>query len=220
MNFNSMNVSSLQHEIRLLSSYRPELSVYRSLMEKCVNKREFRAAVYVFDKVLEEYKTVSEDIYLILERLHSKSLTESSTIEVPSTDKKTLAPRRRIHKIIKGWRQKKTNVIATQYLAKAKGFLDGNPAHKKLPRLSLARKLEKACHIEFETARRLVTKLKQTGYLPKDVNTPKSSFNWNTCSSTPIQPVTVSNPLEPVQTTPTDTHGFTQSKLDSFFSTS
>ena len=216
MNFNSVEMSSLQHELRLLSSYRPELSVYRSLMEKCVNKREFRAAVYVFDKILEEYKTVSEDIYLILERLHSKSLPESSTLVVPSTGKKTLAPRRRIHKIIKGWRQKKTNVIAIQYLAKAKGFLDGNPGHKRLPRLSLARKLEKACHIEFETARRLVTKLKQAGYLPKDAHAPKSNFDWKKCSTSPLE---ISTPLKPIPTTPTDTKGYTQSKLDFFFTT-
>jgi pentatricopeptide repeat protein len=217
-------MDTLQDEIHQLAktNYQGNLKEYESLMGKCVNKRDFRAAVYVFDKILQHKIVPSETVYLTLEGLHSKSLPESSILEIPSDgmSQRKLAPRRRIHKIIKGWRQKKTNVVVKQYLDKARIFLGENPQYKTLPRLSLARKLEKACHIEFETARRLVTKLKQTGYITNNNQTDcKSTFDWKKCQDTsPNNTTGVNNVVASLATTPSfRTQGLRQSRLDNFF---
>lgn len=170
-------------------SYQPEKQTYLDLLRECVELREFRAAVFVWDRFAAKCGNPPEEAYLVMERLHSKTLPESSAVRVPllQAGARTLAPRRRIHKIIKGWRQRKTNLVAAQYTAKARGLLEGNPKLKTMPRIPLAKELQKRCGVDFETARRLVTKLKQTGILPKETpkggwvvpNKPRlSQFDW------------------------------------------
>lgn len=178
--------SDLSHQLQLLitPTYNPDISVYISLLRKSVELKEFRTAVFIFDQIKSRGWTPTEEVYQILEELHSKTLPESNKVKVPIVNPgaKTLAPRRRIHKIIKGWRMKQTNQISIQYLPKAKGLLECRPDYKRLPRIELAKKIANGCHLDFETSRRIVTKLKQTGYLPKDIAAPKvSSFNWTGC---------------------------------------
>lgn len=216
-------MDGLQHQIHQLASpsYHPSMTHYEYLIGQCVAKRDFRAAVYVFDKILEGGVTPSEKVYLTLEKLHSKTLPESSTLAIPSEGlgQRKLAPRRRIHKIIKGWRQRKTNLVVKEYLTQARTFLDKNPQHKTLPRLSLARKLGKACQVDFETARRLVTKLKQTGYITNNQTACTSTFDWEKCQDTsPNNTTRVNNVAASLATTSSlQTQGLRQSRLDTFF---
>ena len=218
--------ASLSHQLQLLvtPTYTPSPSTYIDLLRESVRLREFRAAVFIFDQIKSRGSTPTEEVYEILEQLHSKTLPESSGVRVPLLDPgaKTLAPRRRIHKIIKGWRQKKTNLVATQYLAKVQGFLGNQPEYKSLPRIKLARKIEKGCRIDFETSRRIVTKLKQTGYLPKDVKAggqggqggqgaPRMcNFDWGAIQAQDKSPQSKENG-------PPSTLGQRQTRLDRFF---
>ena len=65
---------------------------------------------------------------------------------------------------------------ALKYLGKVKAFLDLNPEYKLLPRIKLAKKIEKGCQIDFNTARFIITKLYRDKYL---VKANKQSTNGN-----------------------------------------
>lgn len=164
--------TELSHQLQLLvtPSYQPELSTYLKLLDRCVELHEFQAAVFVFDQIKSRGWTPTDMVYTTLERLHSKTLPEFTKVKVPIIDPgaKKLQPRRRIHKIIKGWRLRRTNQIVDKYLPKVKGFLECHSAYKSLRRVPLANHISYGCGLDFETSRRIVTKLRQTGYLPKE----------------------------------------------------
>ena len=87
------------------------------------------------------------------------------------SQKKQLEPRRRIHKIMKGYYYSANYENAKIYVPKVKAFLSINKEFKDQPRIKLAKTISKGCNISFNEARYLITSLKREGYLkPTDQN--------------------------------------------------
>jgi len=144
-----------------------DLDHHCNLLQQTVALKEMKAAIFVWDRIFARGWTPTEQCYTILSKLHGKKTPESKNIRIPKTgDTKTLAPARRIHKIIKGWNVKKTNVHVFDHVDKATKFFQANPDLIYLHRNVLSKKLTKECGIKSEVARRLVTKLKQKRVLP------------------------------------------------------
>ena len=199
-----MTPTDLSNRLQLLvtPSYQPELEVYLSLLTQCVKLREFRAAVFIFDQIKDTFQEIPENAYTILDPLHSKTVPESSQVKVPVLDPsaKTLAPRRRIHKIMKGYQIRQTNQTAAVYLPKVKGFLECHSNYKTLPRIPLAKRIATGCHLDFNTSRRIVTKLRQTGFLPKEdqcyiANQPKYDWSQHTDSDVDTKIISDTTPI-------------------------
>eukprot|EP00040_Diaphanoeca_grandis_P004289 m.27924 g.27924 ORF g.27924 m.27924 type:complete len:231 (-) comp15835_c0_seq1:1711-2403(-) len=164
-----MAASELTEKLRLAMTpdYQGGNVEFLALLRQCVDQREFAAAVFVWDQLFVRGWKPIDAAYRLLEGLHSKKIQESKAVKVPHVTPQALAPRRRIHKIIKGWRIKQVNVGVFDYVDKAIDVLNTNPNLKTLHRHQLAKALRKLCNIaDLETARRLVTKLKQKKILP------------------------------------------------------
>ncbi len=160
----------LQTDIDNLSKPGPILSLiqYHQLLERCVQGHEFAATVYVYDHLLAKGLKPEKETFQIIERLHSKTLPEKNTIYLKPDGKKKLQPRRRIHKIIKGYHYSDNYNAAKVYIPKVKAFLAINLKYKQEPRIKLAKIISRGCHISFNDARFIITSLKREGYLPKD----------------------------------------------------
>ncbi len=161
----------LQTDIDNLSKPGPILSLiqYHQLLERCVQGHEFAATVYVYDHLLAKGLKPEKETFQIIERLHSKTLPEKNTIYLKPDGKKKLQPRRRIHKIIKGYHYSDNYNAAKVYIPKVKAFLAINLKYKQEPRIKLAKIISRGCHISFNDARYIITSLKREGFLPKDV---------------------------------------------------
>ena len=138
MNTYMINTIELQQKINdLLEKKVVNLSYefYKSLITAAVNQKEFAATVFLFDHMKSNNLKPNDDIYTIINKLHSKTLPESKKIKLPINTQKTLQPRRRIHKIMKGHNNKEAyddaknnSDIVKEYLlknkdvAKRKGF--------------------------------------------------------------------------------------------------
>lgn len=161
----------LQTDIDNLSKPGPILNLiqYHQLLERCVQGQEFAATVYVYDHLLAKGLKPEKETFQIIERLHSKTLPEKNTIYLKPDGKKKLQPRRRIHKIIKGYHYSDNYNAAKVYIPKVKAFLAINLKYKQEPRIKLAKIISRGCHISFNDARYIITSLKREGFLPKDV---------------------------------------------------
>ncbi len=160
---------NLQAKINDLYNPTNKLSLegYHHLLRECVNQREFAATVFVYDHLLNNGFKATPITFNIIEKLHSKTLPENHNIYLKPDLKKRLAPRRRIHKIIKGANYSKNYESAKIYTPKVKAFLTINPELKSKPRIALAKSLSKGCHISFNDARYIITALKREGFLTK-----------------------------------------------------
>ena len=79
------------------------------------------AVVYVYDKIKSHGLTPSKETFKIIDPLHSKTIPENKNLLVPKElGKKTLAPRRRIHKIMKGHNYTDKHTEAMKYVEKVR----------------------------------------------------------------------------------------------------
>ena len=96
-------MTSVQQQIQnLLSSPLRGVSEYNALLSKLVQKREMAAVVFVYDMMKRHGVTPNHHTFSLIDRLHSKTVPENRTISVPQLQARSLQPRRRIHKIMKG----------------------------------------------------------------------------------------------------------------------
>ncbi len=166
------NHSTLQERINTLISntYNPTNQEYLFLIQECVHLKEFAATVFVYDHMLSNNITPSNEIYKCIEKLHSKTLPENKTINLPSS-KRALQPRRRIHKIIKGYLYKDLYKNALVNVDNVKEYLNNNRSIASITdRIKLAKNISKNCNISFKDARYIVTHLKRTKFLCKFTN--------------------------------------------------
>ena len=161
MNYN------LQNEINglYLKKTGIPLEAYHTLLNQCVINSEFTATVFVYDHLLNSGLKATDETFKIIEPLHSKTLPESNKIYLKPTLEKHLAPRRRIHKIMKGHNYSSNYENAKIYLPKVKAFLSINHNFKTQPRITLAKTISNGCNISFNDARYIITCLKREGYL-------------------------------------------------------
>ena len=125
--------------------------------------------MFVYDHMCKESKLKPNDLtFELIEKLHSKTLKESNTIKIPVVQgKRSLKPRRRIHKIIKGRSQASGYKEALKHADAAKQYLAANPELKALAqkqRITLAKKISKHCGVPLRCARHVVTHLKRTKF--------------------------------------------------------
>ena len=170
---NINNINDLQQAINIL--YLPKTCIslehYHTILRQCVMANEFAATVFVYDHLANSCFTATDKTFKIIEPLHSKTLPENKKLELKAELKKQLAPRRRIHKIMKGYYYSTNYENAKIYVPKVKAFLSINKEFKDQPRIKLAKTISKGCNISFNEARYLITSLKREGYLkPTDQN--------------------------------------------------
>jgi len=111
------------------------------------------------------------ETWAVLQRLHSQGkgrIPRGSLVVVAvPAGKRELEPQRRLHKICKGAVTTRRSDAANAHLAAACAFLEARRAaqpfsKRDLERSSLAKTLRAALGVNKDTARGLVTKLKQT----------------------------------------------------------
>jgi pentatricopeptide repeat protein len=162
-----MEMENLQTEINNMKLINNKsLEYYNSLLKKCIEYKEMRATVYVYDDMLENNIKPNDNTFKIIDKLHSKTVPEFSRIYIKNFNKNSLQPRRRIHKIMKGHNYSKNYNNALINLDKVKLYLDKNPEHKSVQnRHKLAIIIAKNCNVSINDSRYIITKLKRIKYL-------------------------------------------------------
>jgi len=158
----------------LESLYNPSIKLtideYNELLERCVYFREMGAVVFVYDSILKNNIKPTQDTFETIEKLHSKTIPESSKIHIRGCNPNALKPRRRIHKIIKGHNYTDSYTKAMVHLESVKTYLNAHPEVKSISnRHKLAKTISDNCNISVRDVRYIVTKLKRTRYLTNDI---------------------------------------------------
>jgi len=168
MNIGSLYTQDLQQKINdLVEKKIDSLSYdfYKSLIIDTVNQKEFAATVFLFDHMKSNNLKPKDDIYTIINKLHSKTLPENKKIKLPIDNKRKLQPRRRIHKIMKGHNNKEdyddaknNSNIVKEYLLKNKEIVKMNN------RIVMAKKIKQNCDLDMKQIRFIITHLKRTKF--------------------------------------------------------
>lgn len=159
---------------------------YNTLLKQLVQKREMAAVVFVYDMMKKHSVNPTRYTFTLIDKLHSKTIPEGRTITVPQLQRRSLQPRRRIHKIMKGYHYtRRYEQAVREYATVVKAYLrthsDSVPVHK---RIKLAKMLAKKLGMSFDNARFVITHLKRTKFfdtLPRHVN--RITFNQQPNSS-------------------------------------
>jgi len=141
------------------------LEKYNNLIIECVKLHEMSAVVFLYDNM--KYHKISPNklTYSFIDKLHSKTIKENNNIHIKNQDVGKLKPRRRIHKIIKGYNYSDKYNDALKNLDKVKKYLTDNPDVKNFGRIKLAKNISDACSISFDDSRYIITNLKKTKFL-------------------------------------------------------
>lgn len=169
----NMNLNQIQFELdQLKTNTGKKLEDYNYLLRQCAQLNEMGATVYIYDIMREKNILPDKETYSIIDKLHSKTITENISLRIPKElGKRTLAPRRRIHKIMKGYNYHDQHTEALKYVGKVKGFLEIHPEYKNSTnRFFLAETIHNHCNIPIKICRIIITHLKKTKYL---VSNPK-----------------------------------------------
>ena len=150
--------------------YKLSIENYTKLMSDCVYKNEMAAVVFIYDHIKDNGITPSNEIYNLIDKLHSKTVKESNEIYIKNQDLGKLKPRRRIHKIMKGYNYSDNYNKAIIHLDKVKKYIEVNTNVKDYSRIKLAKNISKNCSISFNDIKYIITNLKRTKFL---VKTPK-----------------------------------------------
>tara|TARA_B100000963_G_C22570302_1_gene645725 strand:- start:706 stop:1260 length:555 start_codon:yes stop_codon:yes gene_type:complete len=184
MNKDSVNTQNLQQKMNdLVEKKIDSLSYdfYKSLIIDAVNQKEFATTVFLFDQMKTNNLKPKDDIYTIINKLHSKTLPESKKIKLPLNIHKTLQPRRRIHKIMKGYNNKEAydnaknnSNIVKEYLLKNKDIAKMNN------RIVMAKKIKQNCELDMKQIRFIITHLKRTKFFDQFTTQTKISNFFKT----------------------------------------
>ena len=142
-----------------------DLHEYNTLIQKCVYEHEMAAVVYIYDRMKDQGIKPTPHTYSLINKLHSKTCKESNIIYIQGQDYRKLAPRRRIHKIMKGYNYSDNYNNALQHLEKVKTYINSNSEIKNYGRIKLANTIQRQCNITFNEARYIITNLKRTKFL-------------------------------------------------------
>tara|TARA_E500000178_G_C16962493_1_gene726724 strand:- start:553 stop:1101 length:549 start_codon:yes stop_codon:yes gene_type:complete len=162
-----MDIDILKEKIYALynknNSY--TLKEYNILIEQCSNLHEMNAVIFLYDNMRYSKITPNNETYSHINKLHSKTCPEKNIIYIRDDGKKKLKPRRRIHKIMKGYNYSKNYNNALQYVNIVKTYIELNPHIKEYSRIKLAKNISKNCDISFNNSRYIITNLKKTKFL-------------------------------------------------------
>lgn len=151
-------------------------AVAEELLPELVALGECEAVIAVWDELKSKCIVPSESAWAALERLHShagKDKIAAGSLAVPQSarnGRRTLAPGRRLHKIMKGRRMSARSESALEFVGPATAWVATERAKGRelksvkgcKARISLAKELQAALNLpSLEVARGVVTKLKQ-----------------------------------------------------------
>jgi len=161
-----LSVENLKEEVYKLYNPNTKLSLdeYNNLISLCVNNFEMSAVIFIYDHMKDNKIVPSTETYNLIDKLHSKTIQESNEIYIKNQDIGKLKPRRRIHKIMKGYNYSDNYNKALVNVDKVKNYIEINPTVIEYPRIKLAKDISKNCSISFDDARYIITNLKKTKY--------------------------------------------------------
>jgi hypothetical protein len=141
------------------------LEEYNNILEKATDKNEFRTVVFIYDHMKSNSIVPSDKTYNLINKLHSKTIKENDTIKLPTDGKAKLQPRRRIHKIMKGYNYSDKYSNAKTYLPQV---LDLFPKDSKYNKIEIAKSISKKLSIDMNTAKLIVTAHKRNNKVKQD----------------------------------------------------
>ena len=152
------------------------LKEYNDLIKKCVDLYEMSAVVFLYDNM--KYNKINPDneTFKLINKLHSKKCPEKNFILIKDYDVSKLKPRRRIHKIMKGYNYSSNYNNSLKFIELVKSYIILNPEIRLYNRIKLAKNICKNCNITFDNARYIITNLKRTKFLVDNKNISKKSI--------------------------------------------
>lgn len=164
-----MNLDLLKEKIYALynTDLIYSLEEYNLLIHACADLYEMNAVVFLYDNMKYHKIIPNNETYTYINKLHSKTCPEKNIIYIRDDGKKKLQPRRRIHKIMKGYNYTENYIDALRHIDKVKNYIKSNPHVKEYPRIKLAKNIVKNCNISFNESRYIITNLKKTKFLVK-----------------------------------------------------
>lgn len=136
-----------------------------TLLQHVASQCDAAATVYVYDYMKDHRLEISEGSWSALKQLEGKS--HKGVYRIPAAKAGALSPERRIHKICKGPRTHERSEAAKMVLPQAISWLKSQDTatFKTLERSKQAKQVASALNVPLETARGVITKLKQKGLL-------------------------------------------------------
>lgn len=169
------NGSHLQSQLDALLQGGVDAAGADELLPQLAALGECKAVIAIWDELKSKRVVPSESAWAALETLHSrgKGKIPVGSLTVPRRDargKRTLAPGRRLHKIMKGRRMAARSESALQFVEPAAAWVAAERAKGRQlesakgskARIALAKELQAELNLpSLEVARGVVTKLKQ-----------------------------------------------------------
>jgi hypothetical protein len=198
-------MKDLQQLVNEINDTKMTLTDYIFILDIATNQKEMATVVFLYDHMIKNNIKPDEQIFKLIDRLHSKTIPENNTISLQLEPGKRLQPRRRIHKIMKGHNYTGKYDNAKQFVQDASQIILNNPSFKYYHKIKLAKIISKELKIDMNIAKVVVTALKRKGLVSstedpskfKDLKTIFTEPKNISFGTTPIQ-----SSLEYSKTTP------------------
>lgn len=156
------------------------INEFHNLLEECASNYEMKCLVYVYDTMLEKKIEPTDKTYKIINNLHSKTIKENNSISIPNKNfGASLQPRRRIHKIMKGYFYKKALLkkdIVISYLKKLDEInYDGKDKKQKN---QLCKKIQKNTPLSSSEVNFIIGYLNRINYFDNNKKSQKSILSF------------------------------------------
>ena len=156
------------------------LDEFHVLLEECVRNYEMKCVVYIYDTMLSKKIKPTDNTYQIINKLHSKTIKENNSISIPNQNLgTTLQPRRRIHKIMKGYFYKKALLkkdIAISYIKNLDEInYDGKDKKQKN---QLCKKIQKNTQLSGSEVNFIIGYLNRINYFDNNKKSQKSILTF------------------------------------------
>jgi len=141
-------------------------STYHQMLLTCAQLNEVRACIFIYDHMLSKKIKPNKLTIDILQIIHSKNIIVSDSLLTYPPDPTKLNPKRRIHKIIKGYNYSESyNNACEKNLNNIKNYLDSNKPLKEFHKNKLIPIIAHQLLIPENEVRYVITKLKRIKYL-------------------------------------------------------
>ena len=148
------------------------LDEFHNLLQECVDNHEMKCVVYIYDTMINKKINPTDKTYQIINILHSKTIKENNSITIPNQSfGRTLQPRRRIHKIMKGYFYKKALLkkdILISFIEKM-DTIDYDGKDKK-QKNQLCKKIQKNTPLSSSEVNFIIGYLNRINYFKDNVN--------------------------------------------------
>lgn len=134
---------------------------FNNILSGVVKFNDMACVVYVYDKLKAGGLTPTNETYQIINRLHSKTIPDKKIFRIPPNNKKTLQPRRRIHKIVKGFNTRQNYQKAQVNKPIVEKYISDHNLNYEKDRIKVAKIVSKECKLPFNDVRYIITSLKR-----------------------------------------------------------